>query len=435
MKCQYCNAEIADGSIFCTACGKKLPEKEPEKQETKQITPMFCTACGSKLKEGALFCTQCGAKVKGIPDAQAETSKPASDKQETQVETKAQEPKAAKKQPETKAQEEKVSEKQAEAKGQEKQASEKQSEAKAQKSEKTEKPAVEKKSSAGKIAGIVILILLLLFLLGVGIWIGVKGMDSGKGKTRVEKEVEEYDDLEKDDEKEDDNEDEKNDEKDAEQKEEDSEETEEKEVDFDLSKQSSITLTGTLRFALSGYYVLQWKDEISIAGFGDVLIEGVKSTRLDEELLPVGLLDSIESGTEIMVTGDAVIQDDNLIVKPDEVRNMKGKDLIAEYEGVYDEVGDYILPDSDTVKLTKKDIEDLTLQELNYAKNEIYARHGRKFDSQELRDYFGSKDWYRGTIDPADFTDDMLSQVERDNVKLLKDAEFALSPNGYQLDQ
>lgn len=419
MKCQYCNEEIADGSIFCTACGKKLPEKQPEEQETKKITPMFCTACGSKLKEGALFCTQCGAKVKGIPDVQAGQGKSASAEPEKQPEAKVQEPKATKKQPETKAQEEKASEKQAEAK--------------AQKSSKAEKP--EKKSSAGKIAGIVILILLVLSLLGVGIWIGVKGMDSGKGKTRVEKEVDEDKDSEKDDEEADDNEDEKNDEKDAEKKEEDSEEAEEKEVDFDLSKQSSITLTGTLRFALSGYYVLQWKDEISIAGFGDVLIEGVKSTRLDEELLPVGLLDSIESGTEIMVTGDAVIQDDNLIVKPDEVRNMKGKDLIAEYEGVYDEVGDYILPDSDTVKLTKKDIEDLTLQELNYAKNEIYARHGRKFDSQELRDYFGSKDWYRGTIDPADFTDDMLSQVERDNVKLLKDAEFALSPNGYQLDQ
>ena len=96
---------------------------------------------------------------------------------------------------------------------------------------------------------------------------------------------------------------------------------------------------------------------------------------------------------------------------------------------------DYVLPDSDTVRLTEEDIADLSLQEINYAKNEIYARHGRKFQSKELRDYFNSKDWYVGTIDGADFDDGVLSQIERDNIKLLTNAEFSMDPNGYQLDQ
>ena len=97
--------------------------------------------------------------------------------------------------------------------------------------------------------------------------------------------------------------------------------------------------------------------------------------------------------------------------------------------------GEYILPNSSTEKLTKKDIKNLSLRELNYAKNEIYARHGRKFDSPELNNYFQSKSWYNGTIDPDDFSDDMLSEVERKNVKLLKDKEFSENPDGYQLDQ
>ncbi len=96
---------------------------------------------------------------------------------------------------------------------------------------------------------------------------------------------------------------------------------------------------------------------------------------------------------------------------------------------------DYIIPDSDSVELTYADIDDLTLKELNYAKNEIYARHGRKFKSNELQTYFNSKSWYEGTIEPDDFSDEMLSELELNNAKLLRDAEYAIDSNGYPLDQ
>lgn len=48
-----------------------------------------------------------------------------------------------------------------------------------------------------------------------------------------------------------------------------------------------------------------------------------------------------------------------------------------------DENDEYILPNSNVEYLTEADIAELTLQEINYAKNEIYARHGRRFKSQE----------------------------------------------------
>ena len=99
---------------------------------------------------------------------------------------------------------------------------------------------------------------------------------------------------------------------------------------------------------------------------------------------------------------------------------------------------DYILPDSSTKLLTQSDISDLTLQELNYAKNEIFARYGRKFSSPELQEYFDSKSWYHGTISPEDFDANYansLSEIEKKNVELLKSEEYSRSANGYQLDQ
>lgn len=77
--------------------------------------------------------------------------------------------------------------------------------------------------------------------------------------------------------------------------------------------------------------------------------------------------------------------------------------------------GDYILPESNSRYLTDADVSGLTLQQLNYAKNEIYARHGRKFLDEGLQEYFNGKSWYNGTIEPDDFKEDMLSEIERTN--------------------
>ena len=108
--------------------------------------------------------------------------------------------------------------------------------------------------------------------------------------------------------------------------------------------------------------------------------------------------------------------------------------LIAEAEeGVTG--GDYILPESNSSYLTDADVSGLTLQQLNYAKNEIYARHGRKFDSKELQNYFGSKSWYNGTVNAADFKETVFNEYEKKNAEFLRQKEFAMHDGGYQLDQ
>ncbi len=100
---------------------------------------------------------------------------------------------------------------------------------------------------------------------------------------------------------------------------------------------------------------------------------------------------------------------------------------------------DYILPESNSRIMTEADVEGLSLKELNYAKNEIYARHGRKFQSKELQDYFGSKSWYEGKYEGNEFDAtygvSLLSDIEKKNAEFLKKKEFAMSSGGYKLDQ
>lgn len=81
--------------------------------------------------------------------------------------------------------------------------------------------------------------------------------------------------------------------------------------------------------------------------------------------------------------------------------------------------GDYILEDSDSRYIGKEEIEDFSDTDLRLAKNEIYARHGRIFDSADLKDYFESKSWYKGTVEPSDFDENVLNKYEKANIDLI----------------
>lgn len=97
----------------------------------------------------------------------------------------------------------------------------------------------------------------------------------------------------------------------------------------------------------------------------------------------------------------------------------------------------YILPESDSRYMTDADVENLSLKEINYAKNEIYARHGRKFDSVELQNYFNSKSWYDEKYEPEDFDKNHageLNDYEKTNAEFLSEKEFSINPDGYKLD-
>lgn len=83
----------------------------------------------------------------------------------------------------------------------------------------------------------------------------------------------------------------------------------------------------------------------------------------------------------------------------------------------------YILPGSDYRTLTESEIDNLTLQQLRLARNEIYARHGYIFKSKDLQSYFSQKTWYSPD---SSFDESTLSAVEKYNVALIQNRERAL---------
>lgn len=98
---------------------------------------------------------------------------------------------------------------------------------------------------------------------------------------------------------------------------------------------------------------------------------------------------------------------------------------------------DYIIADSSSRYLSNDDVRNLSIQQVNYAKNEIYARHGRKFASRELREYFNSKSWYNGTIDGSTFDANYrnyFNDYEIKNTEFLSKIEYSMNSIGYQLE-
>lgn len=84
---------------------------------------------------------------------------------------------------------------------------------------------------------------------------------------------------------------------------------------------------------------------------------------------------------------------------------------------------EYLLPDSDSRYLTEEDLAGFTAEQCRIARNEIYARHGRRFEDPALQRYFDSLSWYDGTIEPADFNENVFNSYERANCSLIVDYE------------
>ena len=82
------------------------------------------------------------------------------------------------------------------------------------------------------------------------------------------------------------------------------------------------------------------------------------------------------------------------------------EDLMMEEEEEEEETEDsasWFLSDSSNRYYSRSELERLDDYSLQMAINEIYARHGRKFDTESIREYFEEQPWYHGTISPADF--------------------------------
>lgn len=88
----------------------------------------------------------------------------------------------------------------------------------------------------------------------------------------------------------------------------------------------------------------------------------------------------------------------------------------------------YIFYDSDKRFLDDWDFDEMDSYALNLARNEIYARHGRLFNNEEIQAYFDSMPWYTGTIQPEDFDDGVFNQYEKANLEKISAIEANTAP-------
>ena len=84
---------------------------------------------------------------------------------------------------------------------------------------------------------------------------------------------------------------------------------------------------------------------------------------------------------------------------------------------------EYLLAGSDIRYISKSELKDFTAEQCRLARNEIYARHGRIFDDEYLKEYFGSKKWYVPSIAPGDFEESLLNSYEIANRDLIVEYE------------
>ena len=90
------------------------------------------------------------------------------------------------------------------------------------------------------------------------------------------------------------------------------------------------------------------------------------------------------------------------------------------------QTGEYFFPDSADRYLTDEEIAAYSADQLELAKNEIYARHGRQFVTEYISDYFNSKSWYQGTVDPETFDaqqDSVFNEYEMANIAKIAEWE------------
>lgn len=130
-----------------------------------------------------------------------------------------------------------------------------------------------------------------------------------------------------------------------------------------------------------------------------------------------------ENKTEI--SDNNVNQDTDLNVEEDnedeKVENNQ-EEQAEEQENTSD--SSYILPNSNTAKLTRTDLSGFTKEQLRLARNEIFARNGMIFGVADLDDYFGAKSWYEPKYTSSEFERNVeMTTIEEANVSLILQVE------------
>lgn len=135
-----------------------------------------------------------------------------------------------------------------------------------------------------------------------------------------------------------------------------------------------------------------------------------------------------ETGTDAVSQLADVYEDANSAAAAAEAEAApENRNVEETYEDAIEDMSAYyILPEADSRYYTEAELSVLNSDELRYARNEIFARHGRMFDSDDLRIYFYSQPWYEPLYTGDEFDphmEEILNQYEKANVETIKELE------------
>jgi hypothetical protein len=77
--------------------------------------------------------------------------------------------------------------------------------------------------------------------------------------------------------------------------------------------------------------------------------------------------------------------------------------------------------------ISESELGNKSRRELELMRNAIYARHGRRFERQDLQDFFNQQPWYVPKYWPNEFPENVLTPTDRANISLIKSYEDKVS--------
>ena len=87
---------------------------------------------------------------------------------------------------------------------------------------------------------------------------------------------------------------------------------------------------------------------------------------------------------------------------------------------------DFVFIDSNVRLITRGELDMLTAPQIRIARNELFARCGRVFEKQDMKEYFNNQAWYNGTVPASTFDANRgayMNRTELDNMEIINQYE------------
>jgi hypothetical protein len=144
----------------------------------------------------------------------------------------------------------------------------------------------------------------------------------------------------------------------------------------------------------------------------------MKKITLTLTLFIIIVLTGCSNDKNVVNKGKSIIDGNDLNLKNSRAsyyKEYEGSTVVSKnnkFENSYD----YIIPNSDKKVITTETLDKLEKSKINYARNEIYARHGYIFKSKKYKEYFKSKLWYH---EKPNFSEKDFSEIEIKNIQII----------------